>query len=303
MTVALAASATQVTSVIDFHDWLGLAAVGAVVSTVGALLGILLKEFFFARSLERWKQRQTLEQVYARYRAPLELATRELAYRLAEIVKHYPPVFLRSAVLDANPDRLLRNSIDDPYFQRYKLLSTIYRIAALLGWVELYRQETTNLDSGDSAHSRSLEAAVELIRCDFADGQLNNAPDPWEWRDAIIFREELRALGDAMLEVRGTTRTVVGYASFCAQINNPAQSTESFVLVFRSLSNLLFDLETDGQDFRRTRLRWLLVHTVRLMTLLQRTPPVQKLAEQSEKIYLELRREEAAMEEAKRTAR
>ncbi len=292
MPSTFAAAATQVTSTFGLHDWLGLTVVGAIVSTVGAIFGILLKEFFFARSLEKWKQRQTLEQVYGRYRAPLLLAARELAYRLSEIAEHHPPVFLRAVVLDSNPDRLLRNSVDDPYFQRYKLLSTFYRLTALLGWIELYRQEITNLDSGDSAHSRRLEAAVELIRCDLAEGELNNATDWPEWRDAMIFREELRAIGEAMFEARGTTRTVMGYGSFCAKLGNDTEPRNPLTVAFVSLSNFFLDLEVDGRDFRHTRLRRLLIHTVDLMTLLERETVAWKLVEHRDKLSIKLTKEE-----------
>jgi hypothetical protein len=66
---------------LDLKTWLGLTVVGAVVSTLGALFGILLKDYFFSRSFERWKQRQTLELVYQKYRDPLTLSARELASR------------------------------------------------------------------------------------------------------------------------------------------------------------------------------------------------------------------------------
>jgi hypothetical protein len=179
---------------LDLKTWLGLTVIGSAVSTVGALLGILLKEYFFSRSFERWKQRQSLELLYQKYRDPLMLSARELASRTLEIVNDYPTVFLQASVLASHPKRQVKNSDEDRYFQRYKLLSTVYRFCAFLGWLELYRQEITYLHSRNNRHSRELERAIELVRADLADGQLNNAEDWDAWRDTLVFREELRGM-------------------------------------------------------------------------------------------------------------
>src|SRR5437016_11219866 len=44
---------------LDLKTWLGLTVVGTAISTFGALLGIVLKDYIFSRSFEKWKQRQT----------------------------------------------------------------------------------------------------------------------------------------------------------------------------------------------------------------------------------------------------
>jgi len=250
----------------NLPTWLQLTVVGTAISTLGALLGILLKDYFFSRSFERWKQRQTLESIYQKYRDPLRLSARELASRTSEIVEHYPTVYLTTEALASRPERQIENSIDDPYFRRYKLLSTVYRICAFLGWIELYRQEITYLNSGRNTHSRELERAVELVRSDLADGQLNNAPDWDKWRDTLVFREELRAIGESMLELRGTVRTVIGYGKFVEQFDAADPSpTQRWAWV---VSNFVLVLETKRPDFRKVRLQRLVVHLVRLMELL-----------------------------------
>src|SRR5215469_13697512 len=48
--------------------------------------------------------------------------------------------------------------------QQYKLISTIYRFCALLGWLELYRQEVTFLDSGRNRDNERLERCIRHIR-------------------------------------------------------------------------------------------------------------------------------------------
>jgi hypothetical protein len=74
---------------LDLKTWLGLAVVGSLVSTLGALVGIFLKDFFFSWSFERWKQRQTLDLLYQKYRDPLRLSARELTSRTLEIINQY----------------------------------------------------------------------------------------------------------------------------------------------------------------------------------------------------------------------
>jgi hypothetical protein len=255
---------------LDLKTWLGLAVVGSAISTLGALFGILLKDYFFSRSFERWKQRQTLELLYQKYRDPLKLSARELASRAREIGEDYPTVYLTAEVLTSRPERQIENSINDPYFRRYKLLSTMYRFCAFLGWVELYRQELTYLHSGRNKHSRDLEQAVELIRGDLADGQLNDAENWDEWRDALVFREELRAIGESIMEPRGTVRTVMGYGRFAELFDAPDPSpTQRWA---RVLLNFLLDLESERPDFRQTRLQRLMVHLVGLMELLDSAP-------------------------------
>src|SRR6266581_891878 len=119
---------------------LGLSVIAALVTTVGNLLGTWLKEFLFVRSFERWKERRTLLSVYRKYRDPLLLAAQELRSRVAEICEQYPAAYLRSSVLDQHPKQLEANLASDPYFQRYRLVSTVFRLCAFLGWLELYRQ-------------------------------------------------------------------------------------------------------------------------------------------------------------------
>ncbi|MFL6635016.1 MAG: hypothetical protein ACJ8HJ_22145 [Massilia sp.] len=270
----------------DLKTWLQFAFVGAVVSTVGALLGIFLKDFLFARSFESWKQNKTLEQLYQRYRDPLSLSAYELATRLSEIDDQYPTVYLQSSVLASSPHRKIHNSIDDPYFKKQRLLSSIYRLAAFLGWLELYRQEVTYLRSGNNTDSKALELAVNRIRSDLADGQINKADDWHEWRDTLIFREELRAIGEAMIEIRGIARTVIGYGRFLEAVGATTES--SIKRWFPVVSNFLLDLETERRDFRRVRIRRLFIHLVDLMNLLEATSVEEWLIEKRNSRFAEI---------------
>jgi hypothetical protein len=250
---------------INLQTWLGLTVVGTVVSTFGALLGIILKEYVFSRSFERWKQKQSLELLYQKYRDPLYLSARELASRVAELLTHYPAIYLGQEVLGLSAPKQVHNSIHDPYFQRHKLVSTVYRFCAFFGWLELYRQETTYLHFGNNKYSKCLERAVESIRGDLADGQINLADDWEKWNDCLIFREELRAIGESMIETRGSARAVMGYGRFVEMFDSAnASPTKHWSKV---ILNFLLDPKS-ATDFRSVRMMRLVVHLVGLMKLL-----------------------------------
>jgi hypothetical protein len=270
---------------LDLKTWFGLTVLGAIVSTLGSIFGVVLKDYFFSRSFERWKQHQTLEQLYQKFRDPLLLSARELASRTAEVLEHFPTVYLNERVLTSRPDKQVENSIHDAYFQRYKLVSTVYRLSAFMAWVELYRQELTYLYSGNNVHAVKVERAVELIRSDLADGQLNHAEDWDKWRDTLVFREELRAIGESLIEARGSTRTVMGYGRYCEQLEattpNTVQRWSPVVL------NFFLDLEPNRKDFRKTRLKRLLVHLVELMRLIDH----KSIEPYLEKVYVGLQSE------------
>jgi hypothetical protein len=233
------------------QDLLGLAVLAAIVTAAGNLLATVLKDFFFARYFEEWKERRTLMSVYRKYRDPIVLAGEELESRLSQICESYPPDYLRSEVLDGAAADLETNSTTDPHFKRYRLLSTVYRLCAFLGWLELYRQDLTFLDIGRQSENRRFEEALARLRSDLADGQLNDTPDWFAWRDRLIFREEQRAIGEAMIPSGTNPRIVVGYGTFCTLFAR-AKSDES-LWSLRVACTFFLNLE-EKKDFRRKRL-------------------------------------------------
>ena len=192
-------------------DLLGLTVLGAFITTLGTLVGLALKEHFFARSFELWKSRRVLEALFQKYRDPLLLSADELSIRLKEICDGYGSEYLSSSLLEKVPNRMEVTWASDSYFQRYKLESTVYRLCALFGWFELYRQEVVFLRSNRAKHNRKLESAIAAIREVIADGQMNASEDWIDWTDNLIFREEQRAIGAMMITSAGPMRTGMGY--------------------------------------------------------------------------------------------
>lgn len=245
---------------------LGLSVIGTLVTVAGSLIATWLTNYVFVRSFEKWKARQALFNVYRRYRDPIVLAALELCNRMDEIFNFYPPSFLNSDNLKQQAKFITIHTTEDLHFRQYKLISTIYRFCALLGWLELYRQEVTFLDSGRSRVNQRLENCFKHIRKDLADGDINKADDWDQWKDGLIFREEQRAIGEAMICGTGPSRAVMGYGSF-----NELLDTTSGTIAFpwiEIVQEFLCNHQAHQQDFREVRFRRLVVHLVDLVEVL-----------------------------------
>jgi hypothetical protein len=148
--------------------------------------------------------------------------------------------------------------------RRYKLLSSVYRLCAFLAWIELYRQEIVFLESGEETSTQRLTKAIYAVRADLADG-FNDAADWPAWRDVLLFREEQRAIGEAMISFKGESRIVIGYGEFVDMIdsNTPAEKVRWIKLAAQFLMN-----PAPEKDFRLIRMKRLIVHLVDLVELL-----------------------------------
>lgn len=247
-------------------DLLGLTVLGSSITAVGTLVGLALKEHFFARSFELWKSRNILEALFQKYRDPLLLAADELSIRLKEVCDGYGAEYLSSSLLEKIPNRMEVTWASDSYYQRYKLESTVYRLCALFGWFELYRQEVVFLRSSRAKHNRRLESAISAIREVIADGQMNASEDWVDWTDHLIFREEQRAIGAMMITSAGPVRTVMGYGEFSELFRS-----KSLLHQYRWIevaARFLLDISLSEKDFRAVRLKALYVHLIDLISAL-----------------------------------
>jgi len=265
---------------------LGLSAIGTLITVAGSFIATWLTSYVFVRSFEKWKARQALFNVYCRYRDPIILAALELCHRMDEILKDYSPSFLNSDNLKQQIKFMTIYTAEDLYFQQYKLISTIYRFCAFLGWLELYRQEVTFLDSGRNRVNLRLESCINHIREDLADGQINMADDWNHWKDGLIFREEQRAIGDAMICGTGQSRSIMGYGSFYKLLDTTS-GTIAFTWI-EIVQEFLCNHGTHQQDFREARFRRLVVHLIDLIELLDHDKMTDKMKkcrfEQTEKL-------------------
>jgi hypothetical protein len=242
----------------------GVALAGAAIGTIG---GHALREWVLNRPLHGLRTRRGLEAAYRKYRDPIVLAALELSSRLIQVCRDYPPDYLDSEVLDTVP-RISPGADgagSDAWIQRYTVESTVYRLCALLGWLELYRQSVAHLDIRELEISQKLDRAIFTLRADMADVPGNMHPNAEGWHDVRLLREEQRAIGEAMITEVDGQRTVLGYGEFCRLLVEPDMIGRSRWL--RVAGSLLLDPKL-AMDFRLMRLQRLVVHLVDLVGML-----------------------------------
>lgn len=246
-------------------ELLGLSVLAAVITTIGSLLATVLKDFVFARWLETWKGERSAQAAWDKYRIPMCVSAIELMRRIEDVYREFPCDYLAESVLREKKMYFQINDRSDPHYRHYKLVSTLYRFCSFLGWVELYRREVMTLPESAAGQRAKLEERLAAIRISLADGQIQTADD-WEtWTDRLIFREELRALGELMINSDDTGPLIIGYSRFCVMLNESAFEGWAGVLLN------FFLLNGDGEkDFRKERFRRLIIDLCRLAHFLDK---------------------------------
>jgi len=203
---------TQETSKSQLPPWF-VPAMSAIFSLVGIVASILLSSAVAAHNVEREQQR-----TYARQKSQVRLSAKELRSALIKIdsADPYPPAFLNPEFIYSQPNRPESFSPDEPYYQKYDFVSTVYRVCALLGWLELYRRDPSFL-SGPPNEKKKIEQCFLKIRKAFGDEfssekKENGMAD--KWIDGLILEDDQRAIGEKMLE-KDAPGVVIGYAAFC----------------------------------------------------------------------------------------
>jgi hypothetical protein len=82
------------------------------------------------------------------------------------------------------------------------------------------------LDSHSKGSSSKSLTLIANIREAIADGQLIKYDDWDSWTDALIFREELRAIGEGMIEKDKDQRNIIGYGKFRTLISQYEKTRE-----------------------------------------------------------------------------
>ena len=128
----------------------------------------------------------------------------------------------------------------------------------------------TFLDSGRHSVNAKFEELLWRARGTLADGWLNNARDWPEWQDSLIFREEQRAIGEAMIDATG--KTIIGFGAFCNRFFNADRTLGGPWL--NVAANYLIGLNPEApqsqQDFRRARCMLFMDHGVALLQCLSK---------------------------------
>ena len=135
----------------------------ALVGAISALVLVSLREFlgplFLDALREKRERKKAALAVYGAYADPLAHAMDSLFWRLREIFHE--------------PDRAvyLKLPKTKTEYQTYKKASTVYRMAASLGWIRAFRRELSLFTVDDKTRLQSLEDAIAGFEGALADGQ------------------------------------------------------------------------------------------------------------------------------------
>ncbi len=267
----------------DKTPWWGPLVVGAVLTLGGSFASLLFTDRVAAR-----KARDDQERLYRRQKLQVGLAARALIEALARFrLDGTRPVadFLSRDYLVAQPKQPSAFDRGAAYYRKYDLVSTVYRLCAFLGWMELYRIDPEFM-SGRPDERASFEAAFSRIRTILADeieaipsdGADAAPPAANSTGDGVILADDQRAIGERMLTEASDKipRAVVGYARFAETLfrfpgrHDPQQSPDEGEhpelpqdhWVWNATSFIVGIGDTTGPDRRVWRLR-VLVATLR----------------------------------------
>jgi hypothetical protein len=184
----------------------------ALISGLVALASVGLSSYAAIRTTRMQNELETrrdrdsradaIKEVMARYRNPLLRSAIDLQGRLCSIVE--------------NGFMTRHLSSNDPEWQEYGTVSTLFRLAEYFGWVEILRRGVQFLDLGNEERSQELAELLQEISLGFAN--THDFPDG-AFR---LFRDEQRALGESVLEpVPGDPRgfQCIGYAQFVERLS------------------------------------------------------------------------------------
>jgi hypothetical protein len=130
----------------------------ALIAALVTLVGILIKDIILTFWRERKKSEKEILVVFQKYADPLSAAATSLLWRLYEVFsKEGRGAYLKA---DAPPN---------PY-NSYKKISTLYRLACLVGWIRAFRRELSYLRVKDKKGFQSVQEALNDFESALADG-------------------------------------------------------------------------------------------------------------------------------------
>jgi len=147
-------------SLIDGGVLLTPPVVAALIALTGVLFGLVARDIVMAIYLARKKRADEIadkkvadlkiyRDLVRLYSDPLREAVRSLRFRLDEIV-------------EKKQGRYLRSDAPNTAFSTYKRISTLYRIAVLLGWIRAIRRERSYLDPDQASTSPEMQLIADL---------------------------------------------------------------------------------------------------------------------------------------------
>lgn len=239
---------------------------GLLTGAGGTTLFNFVKENFGTKLAEKHKLELAQQQLYNKFREPIVLSSRELCFRLNSMLGSYPADYVRLENLPITDGELEVSAVYSTEFNCYKFVSSVYRVCALLARFELYRQEVTFLRRsvstllGDIKQIDDLEITIDAIRECLASTHLNRTR--WDDQpDPLIYREQQRAIGEAMLEGDATNKRVIGYGKFCKKYSDKSDTDRNW---YKLVESFLLVKNCYNLSFRELRLQYL-AHNILLL--------------------------------------
>jgi hypothetical protein len=165
-----------------------------ILTIVALLIGAAL-----TLSNDRLKSYFQRRELLKRQSTAVYISVTELKDSLKKILNEWQgserPKFLHYELIHEQPNMRMSNKRDDPYFMKYELVTTAYVLCAVLGWIELYRQ---NLDflRGSKSFNKKMNQYLKEIKGALASEI--NIVEPHSLV-ATILEGEQRAVGEKML--------------------------------------------------------------------------------------------------------
>lgn len=129
----------------------------AIIGAGSAPLVSFLKDFLFEWLKERRTRRQSQMEVYRQYLAPLCETCEKIVWRSKEIFIDKRYAFLKTTTLPLD-------------FNAYKRISTLYRIATLIGWIRGMNLELRALPRDESNFATPISKQITAFQKALADG-------------------------------------------------------------------------------------------------------------------------------------
>lgn len=128
-----------------------------LISAAVSVLTVVLSEVFLRMRAQK-VEKETIRETYRKYADPLASSSTELFWRLHEAFDTKGSGFY------------LRGNIHLTRYEHYKALSTLYRIASLLGWIRALRRELLFLPRINPKEVGRLDLALQRLASALAEG-------------------------------------------------------------------------------------------------------------------------------------
>lgn len=130
----------------------------ALIGAIVALLVTFIKEFAIALWRERKQSEKDLSVIFQKYADPLSAAATSLLWRLNEVFSTEG----RGAYLKAD--------VPPNTYNNYKKVSTLYRLASVIGWIRAFKRELSYLRVRNPDRFQSIHEAIHEFEKALADG-------------------------------------------------------------------------------------------------------------------------------------